>query len=316
VKRIISLIIGLGILVIIYTRIDFSAIADVFENSSLIWLTTGLLMVVPITLITAFRLQLLIPDKQKLDFWEANKLILSASSLNMILPSKAGDFAKAYFMSDQGYMNRSLALSLVIFEKTCDLMSLLVWCAFGLLLYPTKDSLFWVLTTCVVGGLLLGIVILGSRKFFHRAIVFMRHITPGKIAPKLTSLETSWGEMHTFFWTDHRNLFKISIVSVFLWFVHLLQIWIFILAINAFAPFIVSLALSSLAILIGLVPLTFAGIGTRDAALIAFYHPYFSAASGAALGLLCTTRYLMPAISGLPFLSKYMASIKIFGRSK
>lgn len=71
-----------------------------------------------------------------------------------------------------------------------------------------------------------------------------------------------------------------------------------------------NLALSPLAILAGLLPLTFAGVGTRDAALIAFYSPYFNAPTAAALGLLCTSRYLLPAIGGLPFLGQYLATIQ------
>ena len=57
-------------------------------------------------------------------------------------------------------------------------------------------------------------------------------------------------------------------------------------------------------------PLTFAGVGTRDAALIAFYAPYFNAATAAALGVLCTSRYLLPALGGLPFLNQYLSTLK------
>ncbi|MGC1524823.1 MAG: hypothetical protein WA783_02110 [Phormidesmis sp.] len=95
-------------------------------------------------------------------------------------------------------------------------------------------------------------------------------------------------------------------MSVFFWLLHLLQIWFFILALNAWVNPITNLALSPLAILAGLLPLTFAGVGTRDAALIFLYQPYFSEATGAALGLLCSSRYLLPAIGGLPFLSQYL----------
>ena len=70
------------------------------------------------------------------------------------------------------------------------------------------------------------------------------------------------------------------------------------------------LALAPLAFLAGLLPLTFAGVGTRDAALIAFYQPYMNAPTAAALGLLCTSRYLLPALGGLPFLGQYLTTIK------
>lgn len=116
--------------------------------------------------------------------------------------------------------------------------------------------------------------------------------------------------MHDYFWGDKTQLLIVSVTSIFLWFLHLLQIWLFILALKAWTPFLVNLALSPLSILAGLLPLTFAGVGTRDAALIFFYQPYFDAATGAALGLLCTSRYFLPAIIGLPFLGQMMGAAK------
>ena len=38
-------------------------------------------------------------------------------------------------------------------------------------------------------------------------------------------------------------------------------------------------------------------------------------AAGAALGLLCTLRYLLPAIGGLPFLARYLAELREFGQA-
>jgi uncharacterized membrane protein YbhN (UPF0104 family) len=78
-------------------------------------------------------------------------------------------------------------------------------------------------------------------------------------------------------------------------------------ALNAAPPFVAAMALASLAILAGLVPVTLAGIGTRDAALIYLFRDYLTPEGGAALGLLCTLRYLMPAIAGLPHLGRMAA---------
>jgi glycosyltransferase 2 family protein len=220
-----------------------------------------------------------------------------------------GDLAKAYFMRDRGHLSGTLALSLVVFEKACDMLSLLLWCVFGLLLYPEKAGLFWLMTAIVTTGLILGILLLSSPQIAQTFFRLTQSIAPKKLRAKLGKLSYSWQEMHDYFWRDRGNLLKITATSICLWFLHLLQIWFFILALNAWTPFLTSLALSPLAILAGLMPLTFAGVGTRDAALIAFYSPYFNAATGAALGLLCTSRYLLPAIGGLPFLNRYLTQL-------
>lgn len=293
-------------LLVIYWQIDFSGLLAVLQNCSIIWLVISLGMVVPLTLLTAWRLKQLAPESAFLGFAEANRLILAACVLNMVLPSKMGDIAKAYFLKERGHLEGSLSLSLVVFEKACDLLSLLLWCGFGLLLYPQKDWLFWLMTSSVGLGLGLGLGLLSSPRCAQVFFAVGQQVAPQNLRSKLEKLQLAWGQMHCYFWSSPAQLAKVAGLSLGIWFLHLLQIWFFIFALKAWAPFLANLALAPLALLAGLLPLTFAGVGTRDAALIAFYHPYFNASTAAALGLLCTSRYLLPAIAGLPFLGQYL----------
>jgi len=304
-SQVLSLAVSLIVLLVVYWQIDFSGLLVVLQNCSIIWLVISLGMVVPLTLLTAWRLQQLAPKSACLGFAEANRLILAACVLNMVLPSKMGDIAKAYFIKERGHLDGSLSLSLVVFEKVCDLLSLLLWCGFGLLLYPQKDWLFWLMTSSVVLGLGLGLLLSSPR----RAQAFFtlgQQVAPQMLRAKLEKLQLAWGKTHCYFWSSPVQLAKVASLSLGIWFLHLLQIWLFIFALKAWAPFLANLALAPLALLAGLLPLTFAGVGTRDAALIAFYRPYFNASTAAALGLLCTSRYLLPAIAGLPFLGQYL----------
>jgi len=309
-KRFISLVISVAILLYIYTQINFSSLLEVLQKCDRVLMIVSLAMVIPITLFTAWRLQQLVPKGTKLGFIEANRLILGASVLNLVLPSKMGDIAKAYFMCDRHNLSGTLALAISIFEKACDLLSLLLWCVFGLILYPAKVVFFWTMTAGIIGGLSLGLLLLGSSQFADLFFKIFTKITPKSISNKLKKMQNSWQEMHRYFWGDKQQLLVITITSIFIWFLHLLQIWLFIIALKAWTPFIVSLALSPLSILAGLLPLTFAGIGTRDAALIYFYQDYFNETTGAALGLMCTSRYFIPAIIGLPFLGQMLAAVK------
>ena len=307
-KRFISIVVSIAILLYIYAQIDLENLWAVWRNCDRLMLAISLGMVMPITLATSWRLQQLVPQRS-LELLEANRLILGASVLNMVLPSKMGDIAKSYFMSDRSNISASLALAISIFEKACDLLSLLFWCVFGLILYPAKDHLFWIMTTGVTGGLALGWLMLGSQQFadfwFRLAIKF----APKSLQHKVPKMQSSWGEMHNYFWTNKQRLLLIISTSVFIWLLHLLQIWLFIFALKATVPFVISLALSPLSILAGLLPLTFAGIGTRDAAIIYFYQDYLNEATGAALGILCTSRYFIPALIGLPFLGQMLEAI-------
>lgn len=314
-KRALSLLISLGILALIYLRIDLERLAAVFRQCDFGLLFLSLAMVIPITLATAWRLQFMAPEKVAMGLLESNRLILAASTLNMVLPSKMGDVIKAYFMRDKGQISGSLALSLVVFEKGSDMLSLLFWCCLGLLVYPSKDFMFWLMTLCIGGGFLFCFLMLGSKQFSLFFFRLFRLVPVEKLQRKISSFETGWMEMYHYFWSDARRLMALSVGSIGIWLLHLLQIWLFILALRGEVPFLANLALSPLAILAGLLPLTFAGIGTRDAALIYFFAGFIDAETAAALGLLCTSRYFIPALAGLPFLNQYMATVRVIRRS-
>ena len=152
-------------------------------------------MVVPLTMLTAWRLQQLTPSRTRLGFGEANRLILTASVLNMVLPSKMGDIVKAYFIKERGHLEGSLSLSLVVFEKACDMLSLLLWCAFGLTLYPQIDWLFWIMTASVVFGLIVGSLLIASRQFANFLFQFTGRFVNKKMRLKIAKLRDSWSEM-------------------------------------------------------------------------------------------------------------------------
>lgn len=309
-KRFISIVISTALLFYLYSRIEINRLWEVFQKCDALWMTISLGMVIPLTLFTSWRLQQLMPKRTNLSFLEANRLILGSSVLNMVLPSKMGDIAKAYFMRERDNLSGSLSLVIVIFEKACDMLSLLLWCIFGLFFYPEKNTFFWGMTAIITGAFIVGVFLLGWRAFANFFFILCSKIAPQRIKNKLQQMQQSWSEMHNYFWRDRKKLAIITVTSIFIWFLHLLQIWLFILALKAWTPFVASLALSPLSILAGLLPFTFAGVGTRDAALIWFYQPYFNEAVGAALGLLCTSRYFLPAIIGLPFLGQMMATVK------
>jgi hypothetical protein len=137
-----------------------------------------------------------------------------------------------------------------------------------------------------------------------------RLIAPARLHPKLVSLEHGWREAVNGLWRRPGRGLLIVLISLASWVVQFVQIWLFALALGTAVPLAANLALAPLAILVGLLPFTLAGIGTRDAALILLYQPYMAEPVAAALGLLFTLRYLLPALAGLPFLAQYMAVVR------
>jgi len=313
-KKIVSVCVSLAILTLIYRQIDVTALGNVLLDSDKFWLAVSLAMVIPLTGLTAWRLSLLVPRASGLGIGEATRLTLMASVLNMILPSKMGDIAKAYAITQRSALPGSDALALVVFEKGWDMIALLLWCVAALLFLPDKGPMFWALALATGGMLAVGLLLMASRTAATLIFATIRRVAPGRLGGKVTSLSEAWDGVLRRFWVNPVRAAALVALSVFIWFLHLLQIWLFILALNAWTPFAVSLGLASLAILAGLLPLTFAGIGTRDAALILLFQPYLAASTAGALGVLCTLRYVLPALGGLPLVGQYLDAVRAFRR--
>jgi hypothetical protein len=103
-----------------------------------------------------------------------------------------------------------------------------------------------------------------------------------------------------------KHLAFIWMISIFLWFVHILQFYVIFLAFHSHVSLFDVFRLVPLAILVGLIPVTMAGIGTRDSAMIYFFAPYEAVPKIVGVGLFASLRYFVPGILGLPFLNQYI----------
>lgn len=309
-NKLISLGISLLILGIIYWTIDVGSVLRAFTRTDPVLLVVAVLMLVPIAMMTSSRLCWLVPSRAGLGLGQAIRLFLGSGVLNMILPAKMGDLAKFAFMRRNGILSGPQAFAIVVFEKVIDLLALLAWCAFGLLLFSGDRTLFFPLAAAIGLGVAGGATVLVSKSAARLFFAAVRRAAPLGMAAKLDPVAEAWDAMHGIFWRNRWFGPGVFAFSVLLWFVHLVQIWLFMLSLGAAVPLLSSLALTPLAILAGLLPVTFAGIGTRDAALIFLFRPFMNAGTGAAVGLLCTLRYVLPALGGLFFFPGLLAELQ------
>jgi hypothetical protein len=295
------------VLGLLYAQLDRARLAETLRHTDPLWLLLGVLLMAPPLALGAWRLRALVPAGTGLGLAEAGRLVLVAGSLNMVLPSKLGDVAKAWFLRQRGHLSGPAALALVTFEKGWDLLALLLLCGFGLLaLGPAagapRGAALPVLA--LAGGGLLGVF---SRGFARACFGALLRLAPARLHGRLEGLRAAWLEVLEGMRREPARLLRVVAASLLIWLLHLLQIQVFALALGGGLPWTANLALVPLAILAGLLPFTLAGVGTRDAALVLLLAPYWPAPTAAALGLLCTLRYLLPALAGLPLLGGEVA---------
>jgi glycosyltransferase 2 family protein len=300
-KRPLSIALGLALLALIYSQLDLAAFRAAFLNCDPLWLLLSLSMVVPLTLITALRFLRL--SRNQLQFGESIRLILVAGTLNLVLPSKMGDIAKAYFLQSDHRYTGGDALAIVVFEKSFDMLALFLWFLVGFLFLPSVIPWFYALL--ILAGSVILIALLVSRTMLASIRRVLGACLPRSLEARTSQLLDSFAAAQGALRRDTGRTMNMGLLSLFLWLLHLLQIAGFTLAIGAEIPFEAQLALAPACILAGLLPLTFAGIGTRDAAVIILYAPYLEPPAAAVLGMLMTCRYLLPGVIGIPLLDRY-----------
>ena len=307
-RRLIAFCVSLTLLVLLYAFVDIGALAEAMRSANPWWLIGGISLLAPITLVTAWRFSLLVRDA-KIGFGESNRLILASSTLNLILPSKMGDLAKGFVLTERHGVPGSLALSIVVLEKTLDLLSLLVWGVVAMLYVGLSNPILLLLTIPVAGLLAVVTAIIVPFPIFGGLIGLAWRILPARFAGKLERFFDSLSEVVRWFWGRPLWAFGVIALSLTLWLVHLWQFWFFTRSVGGAIPMIDNMAFATMSILIGLLPFTVAGIGSRDAAIVVFYSAYLSPGAAAFVGILATLRYVLPAIAGLPFVGGFVAAM-------
>ncbi len=289
-KRALPIAISLALVTALWWRVDVGAILAAAADARPEWLLGGLLAVLPLTLGIALRFKWLTGAAIGLPI--TARLILAASTLNLFLPSKMGDLAKAWVLERHHGFERKFAISLVVFEKLLDLLALLAVGAVTLLAMGPRDPVFLGGAGLVTAGLI--VLCLAISPLAERVPV-----------PRLLGgFAAEWHGLIRWFWSRPGRALGTIGFSLLLWAGHLAQVWMFAHALGP-VPLVPAMGAATLSIIVGLLPFTIAGIGTRDLAIVFFFGAWLSPAQCAALGMLVTLRYVLPAVAGLPFVNDY-----------
>lgn len=300
-RRLIALAASALILAILWHFADHRAILAALRSAEPLRLSAAILLLVPLTLVTAWRFKLL--SRTPVSVATSLRLLLAAATLNLVLPSKIGDLTKAWVLHRRYGFTGESALTLVIFEKAIDLAALLLC---GLAAMATTESELVRILAVVIGlGLLAVTVCLGPWGMLPAIVARIARFLPGRAQAQAAAFALQWQATARWFWHDAPRALATVGVSLALWCGHLVQIWLLATSLDAGVPLLPAMSAATVAILAGLLPFTVAGLGTRDAALMIMFAPWLPPAAGAALGVLASLRYLLPALAGLPFLSEY-----------
>jgi glycosyltransferase 2 family protein len=300
-KRFLLLGFTLLILFLLWWRTGWVELWSVCRQLDFTWFVAALAMFVPQTLLSGARWSWIVRTYQPLGFWQATEFVLAGNALNIVLPSKLGDVAKGAFLrADLPGGDAATGLTLGLIEKGLDTAGLVTFMLAAAALAPPVEPLGWLLAVCGAGGILLFVALLSrpvagrlaSATHASHTISLRRSISiVGRAAAVVLHLRDR-----------PRVLAAIVATTLFLWLLHLVQFSLVLRATGGTADTALLWSRVPMAILIGLLPVTFAGIGTRDAAMLYFLAPITGNGVALALGIFATLRYIVVATAGLPLI--------------
>jgi hypothetical protein len=295
-----------ALLIVLYRNLDVRLIGLALLRADGFWLVVSIGMILPITVLRALRFLWVAPAGALPGVGEALRLTLVASSLNIVMPAKAGDLIKSYFIARRSDTSTGTSVAIVVYERLCDLFALITWCVLAWVVARPDAPVpaqFW-LVLAVVGAACAVLIMSDRAALFMRALV--ARALPARKLRRLHEIADGWPDLLSRLRRRRRWIVGYSLL---LWLGHLFQIWMFTVALSEEVPLTVCASLSAVALMAGQLPLTFAGLGTRDVALVVLLSRYMAPESAAAMGVLIFTRGLVPSLIGLPLLRSYLAAV-------
>jgi uncharacterized protein (TIRG00374 family) len=303
VVRAVRVAAAVAILVVLWTKVGWADLGAALARLDAGWLAAALLLFVPQTWLSGARWAALVSAFQPLSVARGTAHVLAASAMNVVLPSKMGDVAKGAFLRrDRPGGDLSTGLALAAFEKGLDTASLAAWMLAACALAPPSDALGMGLAVAGAAGLL-GFLLLFVRPVASALAARAKTRRRGLLGKALRLLGAA-GEAVLALRGRPGRLAAVALASLLLWGLHLLQFSLAHRAAAGTAPEALLWRSVPMAIFVGLLPVTFAGIGTRDAAMAWFLAGPAGDGAALALGAFATLRYLVPAVAGVPVLAR------------
>ena len=219
-KKTFPFAVSIFLLIWVFNQIDWKDLFDNFIDIKFSWFSASLILFIPQILLMVFRWHILVRNQTNSLFRESCSLVLAAQTLNMFTPSKMGDIAKSFFLKQHLYVPLKTGLSIVVFEKVLDMISIALWMLLGFFISLPEMTLGW--TGLTAGLIIIGLVLVYFIFQFNDIPLFFREIAPGKPMIKINEFFES-SRCYVSNSIMNGIAVRALILSVFLWFLHILQ---------------------------------------------------------------------------------------------
>lgn len=264
---------GLAIFVVIVTRVDWHGFVGIFARAHMRLLYAAVILIIPLIWIKALRWRLLLSwQGYHISVWDSFLYYSSSVSLGAITPGRIGEFSKVLYLKKAGISTLSQGLSSVLVDRFFDLFILVMVALFGMLwLEP------WIGAKNIAlfgfAGIVTVLILLVTVDDFKRFVGWASY--QRIVEPRLpVFFKEGIGQFTDALRALYRwRLWQAGVLTLLAHALFFYQCFLIAQAINLPISFVTLTAIMAMTNLLILLPVSVAGIGTREVALLFLLGP-------------------------------------------
>lgn len=295
-KLALSIVLTGAIVWALWSMADLDALRRGLAEADPAWFAAYLALMIPQLVIAAYRWRYMVRSfaGRELGLGPAFAQLVGANAANLLVPSKVGEFVKGVWL-DTGE-RRFLGFFLVALEKIFDVLAtvaIMTACLAVVVVHPLYQP------ASVLGPVLAGLLACWAAGLWllYRSTIPVRLVNRVFIKGDWRELDGKWRQIRG----QGGPLAGTAALSLVLWSVQLLQFWCMFRVFGISVPLDELGAGSTMALFAGVLPVTVAGVGLRDGALLWYFGTVLSVEVVLSVGLLSLLRILLTGLLGVPF---------------
>lgn len=263
-------LLGLILLVVLLTRLDLHQVYQTLRQANPFLMIVAVLAIVPLILVKTIRWQVILRSQDiRFPLWPAFLVYFGSLFIGLLTPGRLGEFVKAIHVSREGQVSSARAFSSVLADRLFDLYALL--CVGGMALFT------------LTAGKGLGMVLGAMTLITVPIMLFLNETTFGWLQRSGSKWGGGWLAQRLFGPTGWLQEIRDGLcqltfaklittigLTTLAYLIFFGQGYLLALALElpvGFGPISYAIALGSL---VTLLPVSISGLGTREAAMIAY----------------------------------------------
>jgi glycosyltransferase 2 family protein len=250
------------IILFLFTKLNIDSIFNILKETNLFWIFIAIILKLIVLIFGALNIKLLIiPSNKKIRFVKLIKDYSIAWSIGSFIPLRIGEFSIIYFLKKNG-LKEGIGLSISLIDRIISTIVISIVAIFGLF-YLFRD---FYLISILVGFIILLIISMFIITNKNIRLLIRKYI--------LKSYSKKFSGFSEYFILCLQNLKIILLnflITLIKWIINALAIYLIFISLNTNILFKNVFLISCMGILLSLIPITFNGLGVREASFIFFY---------------------------------------------